>query len=448
MSENLGPFPNEQLPPPPPGSLPIGTLAAGSGRSNDAPATDRLTAGYLNSSASEIPASSGWSERGRARTTLYLLFVLVAALGSGIGGVWVGSQIFTQDAVGSTNNSIPGGSLDSGGPLDVAPPRNTGGTDSLGSPGTGPTERLDPARLDVAAVAARVAPTVVSVSVDLGNQGGAAGSVGTGMVITAGGQILTNAHVVDGAVSIRVRLAGETEPRPATLLSSDLGNDLALLQIEGRNLPTARFADPESIGIGDEVVAIGFALDLDGEPTVTRGIISALERTISTRFGVLNDLIQTDAAVSSGNSGGPLLNSAGEVVGVVTAVARGSENTAASNISFAISTRETLRVIGELRQRSDGSTRVEGYLGVGLADRSDGGRGAVITEVQPSGPAARAGFRTDDVVVAVEGSPINGSLGLIAAIRDRSPGDVVRIDVLRNGTRTTLTATLEVRPDS
>jgi putative serine protease PepD len=268
------------------------------------------------------------------------------------------------------------------------------------------------------------------------------------MVITAGGQILTNAHVVDGAVSIRVRLAGETEPRPATLLSSDLGNDLALLQIEGRNLPTARFADPESIGIGDEVVAIGFALDLDGEPTVTRGIISALERTISTRFGVLNDLIQTDAAVSSGNSGGPLLNSAGEVVGVVTAVARGSENTAASNISFAISTRETLRVIGELRQRSDGSTRVEGYLGVGLADRSDGGRGAVITEVQPSGPAARAGFRTDDVVVAVEGSPINGSLGLIAAIRDRSPGDVVRIDVLRNGTRTTLTATLEVRPDS
>jgi putative serine protease PepD len=268
------------------------------------------------------------------------------------------------------------------------------------------------------------------------------------MLITADGQILTNAHVVDGAVAIRVRLSGETEPRAATLLSSDLGNDLALLQIEGAGFPTVRFADPEGIGIGDEVVAIGFALDLDGEPTVTRGIISAVERTISTRFGVLDDLIQTDAAVSSGNSGGPLLNASGEVVGVVTAVARGSETTAASNISFAISTRETLRVIGELRQHSDGSIRVEGYLGVGLADRTDGGRGAVITEVQPGSPAARAGFRAGDVVVAVEGTSINGSLGLIAAIRDRSPGDVVRIEILRDGERTTLTATLEVRPDS
>ncbi len=428
MNEDLSNFPGE-LPPPPPGSLPVGTSVSSSER--------------FSSSANPVESGqtqAGQSERGRTRTTLYLLFVLVAALGSGIGGVWVGSQIFTQNV--AAPSSPP---LTSQAPLDVAPSRSGQSSDNSG--GTA-VDRTDAARLNVAAVAAQAAPTVVSVSVDLGNRGGAASSVGTGMLITADGQILTNAHVVDGAVAIRVRLSGETEPRSATLLSSDLGNDLALLQIEGSGFPTVRFADPELIGIGDEVVAIGFALDLDGEPTVTRGIISAVERTISTRFGVLDDLIQTDAAVSSGNSGGPLLNSAGEVVGVVTAVARGSENTAASNISFAISTRETLRVISELRLRSDGSSRVEGYLGVGLADRTDGGRGAVITEVQPGSPASQAGFQTGDVVVSVDGSSINGSLGLIAAIRDRSPGDVVRVEVLRDGSRSSLTATLEVRPDS
>jgi S1-C subfamily serine protease len=435
MNEDLTSPHQNLLPPPPPGSLPVGSSTL----SLDAQSSENLRTDLISL------AETRRSERSRARTTLYLLFVLVAALGSGIGGVWVGSQIFSQDSVQSSSETV------SQSPLDVAPPRTGDSADGLGNTGGSggaPADQSDAQGLNVAEVAARVAPTVVSVSVDLGNRGGAAGSVGTGILITSDGQILTNAHVVDGAVAIRVRLAGETEPRPATLLSSDLGNDLALLQIEGSGLPTARFADPEGIGIGDEVVAIGFALDLDGEATVTRGIISAVERTISTRFGVLNDLIQTDAAVSSGNSGGPLLNSAGEVVGVVTAVARGSENTAASNISFAISTRETLRVIGELRLRSDGSTRVEGYLGVGLADRTDGGRGAVITEVQPGSPAAQAGFQTGDVVVAVQGSPINGSLGLIAAIRDRSPGDVVQVEVLRDGSRTILTSTLEVRPDS
>jgi S1-C subfamily serine protease len=419
MFEDQETFQQNLLPPPPPGSSPVGP--------------PRSELGQPELSA-PVPG-----RRSLLRTSLLLTLVLVAALGSGIGGVWVGSQIFGQDPVRSGL---------SGAPLDVAPPRSLDRADSTEAPRGGISDRTSTTSLDVAAVATRVAPSVVSVSVDLGNRGGAAGSVGTGMLITSDGQILTNAHVVDGAVAIRVRLAGETEPRPATLLSSDLGNDLALLKIEGSGFTPIRFADPEAIGIGDEVVAIGFALDLDGEPTVTRGIISAVERTISTRFGVLDDLIQTDAAVSSGNSGGPLLNAAGEVVGVVTAVARGSENTAASNISFAISTRETLRVVSELRERSDGSTRVEGYLGVGLADRTDGGRGAVITEVQAGSPAQRAGFQTGDVVVAVEGGSINGSLGLIAAIRDRSPGDVVRIDVLRNGARVSLTATLEIRPDS
>lgn len=400
---------NRPLPPPPPGSALAHTPALGGQR--------------------------------RGRRVGYLALVALVAFAAGAAGVVVGQRVPGPEAARPAVSTLP---------LDVAPggDRVADTSEPSGEPSGGDTVLPTLARADVAAVAARVAPAVVSVSVDLGNRGGAPGSVGTGMIITSDGQILTNAHVVDGAASIRVRLAGETEPRPATLLSSDIGNDLALLQIEASGLPTVRFADPQGIGIGDEVVAIGFALDLDGEPTVTRGIVSALERTISTRFGVLNDLIQTDAAVSSGNSGGPLLNAVGEVIGVVTAVARGSETTAASNISFAISTRETLRVVQELRAHSDGTPRVQGFLGVGLAERTDGGRGTVVTEVQAQSPAAQAGFRSGDVVVAVDGMSINGSLGLIAAIRDRSPGDEVRIEILRDGERLTLTALLAERPTS
>ncbi len=134
---------------------------------------------------------------------------------------------------------------------------------------------------------------------------------------------MTNAHVVVDASKIRVRLAGETEPRDARLVAIDVGNDLALLRIAGTGFPAARFAEPGAIGIGDEVVAIGFALDLDGQPSVTLGIVSALDRTVMSENGALDGLIQTDAAISSGNSGGPLVNAAGEVVGIDTAVLNG-----------------------------------------------------------------------------------------------------------------------------
>ena len=168
-------------------------------------------------------------------------------------------------------------------------------------------------------------------------------AVGTGVVVTTDGEIVTNAHVVEGATKIRVRLAGETEPRTARLLAADEGNDLALLRIEATELSRATFADPTSVHLGDDVVAIGFALALDGEPSVTSGIVSATERTIITPGGnALDGLIQTDAAISSGNSGGPLVNAAGEVIGINTAVFRNDDTTAATNIGLAISVSEAL----------------------------------------------------------------------------------------------------------
>lgn len=303
-----------------------------------------------------------------------------------------------------------------------------------------------PPVVDVAAVVERIGPSVVTVVADSSGGLGAGRSTGTGVVITSDGEILTNSHVVEGSDDVSVLFGDSIDPIPAEVLAADPGNDLALLKIDLDGLTPAVFADPESISIGDEVVAVGFALDLDGGPTVTRGIVSALNRTIANADGALDGLIQTDAAISSGNSGGPLLNSSGEVVGINTAVFQSSMNTAANNVGFAISVGEALPVIETLRGLAGGDSRVEGYLGVGLEDRQDGGRGAVITEVGDDSPASLAGIEPGDIVVDVDGTPIDGQGALIAAIRDRSPGDTIAIEVLRGSSRLTLTATLVERP--
>ena len=298
----------------------------------------------------------------------------------------------------------------------------------------------------VAQAAQRIANSVVTISssVDGGVTEGEA--TGTGVVVTSGGEILTNAHVVEGASEVRVRFAGDTEPVIATVLAADAGNDLALLQVNAAGLTAATFAKPGSVRVGDQVVAIGYALALDGGPSVTTGIVSALRRTIFTDSGALNSLIQTDAAISSGNSGGPLVNMRGEVVGINTAVARGDTNSSANNIGFAISVDEVLAVLDQLRSQASGDAREEGFLGVSLEPRIDGGVGSIISTVQAGSPAKQAGFVVGDIVLAVDGEPVNGQAGLVAAIRDRSPGDSITIDLVRDGERLTLTATLVARP--
>lgn len=304
-------------------------------------------------------------------------------------------------------------------------------------------------RLDVAKVAAFVAPSVVTVSTDFDDpELGPGGSIGTGVILTSDGEIVTNAHVVEGATSIRVRLAGETEPRPATLIATDPGNDLALIRVKGDGYQAAKIADPGSVRVGDEAVAIGFALDLDGAPSVTLGIVSALDRTIVSGDGALNGLIQTDAAISSGNSGGPLVNALGEVIGINTAVARSDATVAASNIGFAISMSEALPTIASLRDHASGESREEGYIGVGIDDRADGGQGAILASVEKGSPAEKAGLLVNDLVIAIDGAVVDGAAGVVAAIRDRVPGDEVEIVVLRDQKEITLTVTLTNRPDS
>ncbi|MFZ9707676.1 MAG: S1C family serine protease [Ilumatobacteraceae bacterium] len=308
------------------------------------------------------------------------------------------------------------------------------------------SDMQDAAATDVARVAQRLANSVVTISSDVADGFSEGEATGTGVVVTSNGEIITNAHVVDGATEVRVRFAGDTEPVVARVLAADAGNDLALLKVNATNLVAATFAKPGSVRVGDQAVAIGYALALDGGPSVTTGIVSALKRTIFTESGALNSLIQTDAAISSGNSGGPLANMRGEVIGINTAVARGDMNSAANNIGFAISVDEVLAVLEQLREQAAGTTRAEGFLGVSLEARSDGGVGSIIATVQPDSPADEAGILVGDIVLAVDGEPVNGQAGLVAAIRDRNSGDTISIDLVRDGERLTITATLVARP--
>ena len=297
----------------------------------------------------------------------------------------------------------------------------------------------------IAQVANAMSDSVVTISSSIDDGMSTGKATGTGVVLTADGEILTNAHVVADATEVHVRFAGETEPRLAKVLASDPGNDLALLKIEATDLKPATFAQPGTIRIGDGVIAIGYALDLDGGPTVTSGIVSALKRTIITESGALNGLIQTDAAISSGNSGGPLVNLRGEVVGINTAVARSDANSAANNVGFSIAVDEIVPVLEQLRNQASGQVREEGFLGVGLAERTDGGQGAIISSVQPNSPASLAGIRENDIVLSVDGEPIDGQAGLVAAIRDASPGQTVEIELLRDGKRLSVKAKLVAR---
>lgn len=291
---------------------------------------------------------------------------------------------------------------------------------------------------DIQAVLERVQPAVVSIQTEAFTSRGIFPSgAGTGMILTPDGEVLTNSHVVENANRIRVTLFGETRQRSATLIGRDPSNDLALIKIDDASgLPTAVLGDSTKTEVGDDVVAIGNALALPGGPTVTRGIVSAVDRSIDTERGLLEGLIQTDTAINPGNSGGPLVNAAGEVIGINTAVLRGG----AEGIGFAISTEVAEPVLQRLRSGGS-SVRTVAFLGVRTATltaqmREDFGlvpkAGAVVAEeVQPDSPAAEIGLKPFDVIVELGGEAITTSAELRAAVQSNDPGEEVEIVYFR-----------------
>lgn len=195
--------------------------------------------------------------------------------------------------------------------------------------------------IDIATAVASLQSSIVSVNTTVVVRQGPftqeGEGAGTGVVLDTEGHILTNAHVVADATSVTITLAGETTPRMASVVGSNAALDIAVLRVDDTTgLVPAPIGSSAAMAVGDEVIAIGNALALDGGMTVTKGIVSAVDRTIETESGSLEGLLQTDAAISSGNSGGALVDAAGRVIGINTAVAASSGSVTASNIGFAI----------------------------------------------------------------------------------------------------------------
>ena len=300
---------------------------------------------------------------------------------------------------------------------------------------------------DIAGILKADVPAVVAIVDDGGPDSG--GAAGTGFVISADGVIVTNNHVVEGAKKIQAVFSDGTT-RNAKVLGQSVPSDLAVVQVNATGLATIELGDSDQVQVGDDVVAIGNALALQGGLSVTRGIISGLHREVGTNSGgSLEDVIQTDAAINPGNSGGPLVDAQGRVIGINTAIA---DPGSAQNVGFAIPISNAKTIIEQLRQGKQPA-----YLGVSTLDvdqaKADGhdvsvDAGAYVQTVNSGTPAATAGIKVGDVVVEVEGKLVTGAASLGNVIRLYKPGDKVEIKVDRNGDTKTFTATLGEVPTS
>jgi serine protease Do len=302
--------------------------------------------------------------------------------------------------------------------------------------------------LDIQAILSAVQPSVVAIETSQTTTRGVFEGAGSGIVLSEDGLVLTNAHVIGGSSEITVVLFDGTRHQ-ATLVGSFPADDLALVQVPATGLVPATLGSSDALEVGDEVIAIGNALNLGGPPTVTRGIVSAKDRDLEAQGVRLEGLIQTDAAINPGNSGGALVNAAGEVVGVPTAILRDAQN-----LGFAIPIDLARPLIEQLKAGNGAITPNTAFLGITSTDVSgitdvvrdrfgiDLEEGAFVTEVLPESAAAEAGLQAGDVIVEVDGNDISGSRDVQDAVRAREPGDEVEVRVVREGEELTVRAAL------
>ena len=307
--------------------------------------------------------------------------------------------------------------------------------------------------VDVRAVLAAVQDAVVTINVE-GLRGVGAGS---GMVIREDGLVLTNNHVVSDAAEIVVTLADGRDVE-ADLLGSIPSNDIALVKLRGvEGMETVTFGESSALRVGDPVVAIGNALGFGGTPSVTAGIVSALDRTLEAEGGLeLDGLIQTDAAIYPGNSGGPLVDAGGRVIGVNTAVARGVEGIGSENLGFALAIDQLIPLIEELED-GGGEIVAGAFLGVETRDMDDlqpalierlgieTDSGAFIADVVPGSGADDADLRAGDVIISIDGKRIDEAADVAEVITALAPGDRIEVVIEREGEERTVEATLGAR---
>jgi S1-C subfamily serine protease len=314
---------------------------------------------------------------------------------------------------------------------------NTGTTPN--SSGNGSSPSTGTGSIDVNGIAAKVDPAIVNINTTLAN-GRAAG---TGMLISSTGEILTNNHVIADATSIKVVVGGKGQSYDAKVVGYDVSHDVALVQITDsvKDLPTIVFGDPSKVKVGDPVVAIGNAGGVGGTPSASSGEVTALDQQVTASDGqgnqeTLEGMIQIDAPIQPGDSGGALINSDGQIIGMNTAAAgsRGFQMPTGSNIGFAIAIDNAVHIVTQIRSGNETSTVFigdRGLLGVQVEDingqSAPVGSGALVVGVQNGSGADQQGIHDGSVVTEVNGKPVTDSASLRAALSHFHAGDSVKV---------------------
>ncbi len=340
-----------------------------------------------------------------------------------------------------TANAAPAVAVSESG---ATPSTNSGSVDSPSATSTPPTTSApttttvdEPTLLDASAVGASVIRSVVTVQISgtaVNGQEGPVGS-GSGVVYDNLGHIITNDHVVAAGTSFEIVLS-DGRVYPAELVGTDPTTDLAVLSITAQDLAAIALGNSDVLSVGDPAVAVGSPLGLDGGPSLTVGVISAFGRLVQTDATTrLYGMLQTDAPITSGSSGGALVDGAGQLIGITTAV--GVSDVGIEGIGFATPVEVVTRVANEI---IEGGTASAAYIGIrgdtSFADTTDGGSaptGVVVVSVEPGTAAATAGIAADDVIAAINGDTVKTMNELVALLRRYGAGEMIEV-TLDNGT--------------
>lgn len=352
--------------------------------------------------------------------------VLVAAMLAGFGGSAIGNAVFGGSDGGTT---VYQGKR----PSTVI---NTASIDT--------SKQMTPAEVYAENVNSTVGITT-QVTTNFWGYTTQSAASGSGFIYSADGYIITNYHVIESASSIKVTLY-DGKSYDAQLVGYDESNDVAVLKIDAKNLTPVTIGDSDNLNVGDSVIAIGNPL---GELTfsLTSGAVSALDREVTMSNNVTMELIQTDCAINSGNSGGALFNLYGEVIGITNAKYSGSSGSGASidNIGFAIPINSVRSIVDSIIEKG---YVAKPYIGVMVSDVSDEAisygtpAGAAVVSVTEGGPAEKAGLQANDIITAVDGKEISGKSGLSSIIADCAAGDKLTLSVYRQGQTLTVTVTV------